>query len=70
MYSFLDFKAGYHHTGLSLETPKKSAFMTLMEKFELKNVPSAQVPALFQQLINDVLKGVNERCQFYKSLLR
>ena len=58
--SSLDYTSGYHHITLLPEAQKKSAFMTLIGKFKFMKVPFGlgQAPAYFQQLINEVVKGL------------
>ena len=60
VYSSFDCTYGYCHITLSPKAPKKPAFVTPIGKFELKKVPFSLVQALtnFQQLINEVLKGL------------
>ena len=50
----------YHHIALLSEAQKKPAFVTPNGKLEFKKVPLglAQVLAYFQQLINEVLRGL------------
>ena len=60
VYSLLDCTSGYLHIALSSEAEKKSAFMMPFGKFEFKKVPFglAQAPTHFQQLRNEVPKGL------------
>ena len=50
IYSTLDLRSGYYHITLSVDSQKKSAFVTLMGKFEFIKVPFGltQAPANFQ----------------------
>ena len=59
--SYLDCTLGYHHIALSPKTQKKSAFATAVGKFEFEKVSFAfvQTPVHFQQVINEVWKGIN-----------
>ena len=57
IYSTVDMKSDYYHLVLSKESRPKSAFVTLVGKWEFKRCPFglAQTPAYFQRLINEVL---------------
>ena len=59
VYSSLESTSGYHHIALLPEAKQKSAFLTLICKFEYKKVPFslAQALAHFKKLINEVFKG-------------
>ena len=62
VFSSLDLRSGYYHIGLSDSAKPKSAFvLSSLGKYQFNRVPFrlAQVPAYFQKLINDVLKGCN-----------
>ena len=62
VFSTLDLRSGYYHTGLSDSAKPKTAFVvTGMGKFEFNRVPFglAQVPAYFQRLIHEVLTDCN-----------
>ena len=60
-YSSLDSSCGYHHIALSPKAQKKSAFVMPIGNFEFKKVPFglAQDPTHFQQLINDLIRGLS-----------
>ena len=63
IFSTFDMRSGYHHVTLSLESQAKSAFVIggpLGGKFEFKVCPFrlAQVPAYFQRLVDEVLRGL------------
>ena len=63
IYSTFDMGSGYHHMALSPESQPKSAFVIGVPqgaKFEFKVYPFglAQVPAYFQRLVNEVLRGL------------
>ena len=59
--STLDLRSGYYHIALSVDSQRKSAFVTPMGKFEFWKVSFglAQAAAFFQQLINEVLSGLD-----------
>ena len=62
VFSSLDLRSGYYHIGLSESAKPKSAFvLSSLGKYQFNRVPFrlTQVPAYFQKLINDVLKGCN-----------
>ena len=62
VFSSLDLRSGYYHTGLKDSAKPKSAFvLSSLGKYQFNRVPFrlAQAPAYFQKLINDVLKGCN-----------
>ena len=62
-----DLRSGYYHIGLSDSAKPKSAFvLSSLGKYQFNRVPFglAQVPAYFQKLINDILKG----CNFHNGL--
>ena len=62
VFSSLDLRSRYYHIGLTDSAKPKSAFVLLsLRKYQFNRVPFglAQVPAYFQKLINDVLKGCN-----------
>ena len=60
IFSTFDLRSGYHHMALSWEARAKSAFVTLMDKFEFTRCPFglSQAPAYFQRSINKVIKGL------------
>ena len=52
----------HYHIGLTDSAKPKSAFMlSSLSKYQFNRVPFrlAQVPAYFQKLINDILRGCN-----------
>ena len=60
VFSSLDLRSGYYHTGLSESAKPKSAFMLLsLGKYQFNRVPFglSQAPAYFHKVINDILKG-------------
>ena len=62
VFSSLDLRSGYYHIGLTESAKPKSAFViSSLGKYQFNRVPFglAQVPAYFQKLINDVLRGCN-----------
>ena len=61
IYSPSDFRSGYYHIALSVDSQRKSAFVAPMGKYEFQKGPFglAQAPAYFQQLINEVLSGLD-----------
>ena len=61
IYSTLDLRSGYYQIALSVDSQRKSAFVTPKGKFEFQKVPFglAQAPAYFQWLIIEVLSGLN-----------
>ena len=63
VFSTLDLRSGCYHIGLTDSAKPKSAFvLSSLGKYQFNRVPFGlvQVPAYFQKLINDVLKG----CKF------
>ena len=60
IFSTFDLRSGYHLMELSPEARAKSAFVTLLDKFEFTRCPFGltQAPAYFQRLINKVIKGL------------
>ena len=62
IFSSLDLRSGYYHIGLTDSAKPKSAFvLSSLGKYQFNRVSFglAQVPAYFQKLINDILKGCN-----------
>ena len=62
VFSSLDLRSGYYHIGLSESVKPKSAFvLSSLGKYQFNRVPFglAQVPAYFQNLIINMLKGCN-----------
>ena len=62
VFSSLELRSGYYHIGLTDSAKPKSAFvLSSLGKYQFNRVPFGltQVPAYFQKLINDVLKGLN-----------
>ena len=62
VFSSLYLRSGYYHIGLKESAKPKSTFvLSSLGKYQFNRVPFglAQVPAYFQKLINDVLKGCN-----------
>ena len=61
IYLAIDCASGYHHIALSPEAQRNLAFVIPVGKFDFKKVPFvlAQSLANFQQLINEVLKGIS-----------
>ena len=64
IYSTFDMRSGYYHIALTEESQPKSAFVVggpKGGKYEFKVVPFglAQAPAYFQQLVNQVLEGLD-----------
>ena len=59
IYSNFDMRSGYYHMVLSEKAGPKTAFVSSYGKWEFKSCPfgSAQAPAYFQRLINEVLSG-------------
>ena len=59
-FSTLDFRAGYHHIGLTTDSIPKTAFTSPFGKYEYVKVPFglAQAPAYFQELMTGVLKDL------------
>ena len=57
-FSMLDLQAGYHHIPLDVLSIPKTAFTSLLVKYEYIKVPFAltQAPAYFQELMTGVLK--------------
>ena len=60
-YTTLDLRSGYHHIALDKDSIKKTAFVAPFGKYEYLKVPFdlAQAPASFQNLMNNVLNGLN-----------
>ena len=63
IFSTFDMRSGYHHVALSPESQSKSAFVIGGPhggKFEFKVCPfgSAQAPAYFQRLVDEVLMAL------------
>ena len=60
IFSTFDLRSGYHHMELSPDARAKSAFVTLLDKFEFTRCPFGltEAPAYFQRLINKVIKGL------------
>ena len=71
VYSSLGCTCGYHHIVLSPEVQKKSAFVMPIERFEFKKVPFGlvEVPVNFQQIINEVLKGLSVAFRYLDNIL-
>ena len=62
VFSSLDLRSGYYHIRLAESAKPKSAFLlSSLGKYQFNRVPFrlTQVPAYFQKLINDMLKGCN-----------
>ena len=61
IYSTIDLRSRYYHIALSVESQRKSAFVTPARKSEFQKVPSglAQTPAYLQRLISEVLSGID-----------
>ena len=59
-FSTLDFRAGYHHIGLTTDLIPKTAFTSPFGKYEYIKVPFglAQAPTYFQELMTGVLKDL------------
>ena len=62
VFTTLDLRSGYYHTGLSESSKAKTAFVTLFGKYQFEAVPFglAQAPAYFQKLISMVLQGCSD----------
>ena len=62
MISTLDLAKGYWQIPLSTEASEKTAFITPsgLYKFEVMSFGLHSVPAMFQQMMNYVLKGCEE----------
>ena len=60
-FTTLDLCSGYYHIGLTDAVKPKTAFVTLHGKWHFNMVPFslAQVPSYFQQLMNQVLQGLD-----------
>ena len=60
IFSTLDLRARYHHTGLTTDSIPKMAFTSPFGKYEYVKVPFglAQAPAYFQELMTGVLKDL------------
>ena len=61
IFTTLDLCSGYYHIGLTEEAKLKTAFVTSHGKWHFSMVPFglAQVPSYFQQLMNQVLQGLD-----------
>ena len=61
VFTTLDLRSGYYHIGLSETAKPKTAFMTPHGKWQFNMVPFglAQAPSYFQQLMNQVLQGLD-----------
>ena len=59
IFSTINLRSGYYHTGLIRESRAKSAFVVPMGKWQFKRTPFglSQAPAYFQLLIDKVLMG-------------
>ena len=60
IYSTFNIRSGYYHMVLSEKSRPKSAFVSLVGKWEFKRCPFglAQTAAYFQRLVNEVLSGL------------
>ena len=60
-FSTLDLPSGYYHIGLTNAVKPKTAFITPHGKWHFNMVPFglAQAPSYFQQLMNQVLQGLD-----------
>ena len=58
VFSTLNLRSGYYHTGLSEKSKAKTAFFTPFGKYQFEAVPFGlvQAPTYFQQLISMVLQ--------------
>ena len=61
IFTTLDLHSGYYHIGLTDEAKPKTAFITPHGKWHFNMVPFglAQAPSYFQQLMNQVLQGLD-----------
>ena len=61
IFTTLDLCSGYYHIGLTDEAKLKTAFITPHGKWHFNMVPFglAQAPSYFQQLMNQVLQGLD-----------
>ena len=61
IFSTLDLCSGYYHIGLTNAAKPKTAFVTPHSKWHFNMVPFglAQAPSYFQQLMNQVLQGLD-----------
>ena len=61
IFSKLDLCSGYYHIGLTNAVKLKTAFVTPHSKWYFNMVPFglAQAPSYFQQLMNQVLQGLD-----------
>ena len=61
IFTTLDLHSGYYHIGLMDAAKPKTAFITPHGKWHFNMVPfgSAQAPLYFQQLMNQVLQGLD-----------
>ena len=61
VFSTIDLRSGYYHIALGKDSRAKTAFVMPFGKYEflLISFGSAQTPAYFQLLINQVLEGLN-----------
>ena len=64
-------RSGYYHIALSVDSERKSAFVTQMGKFNLCKVPFglAQASAYFQWLINDILSSLDFALSYLDDIL-
>ena len=61
IFTTLDLQSGYYHIGLTDAVKPKTGFITPHGKWHFNMVPFglAQAPSYFQQLMNQVLQGLN-----------
>ena len=61
VFSTIDLKSAYYHVALGKDSRAKTAFVTPFGKYEFPMVQFglAQALAYFQQLMNQVLEGLN-----------
>ena len=61
IFTTLDLRSGYYHIGLTDAVKLKTAFVTPHSKWHFNMVPFglAQAPLYFQQLMNQVLQGLD-----------
>ena len=61
IFTTLDLHSSYYHIGLIDAVKPKTAFVTPHSKWHFNMVPFdlAQAPSYFQQLINQVLQGLD-----------
>ena len=61
IFTTLDLHSGYYHIGLTDEANLKKAFVTPHSKwhFNMVSFGLAQAPLYFQQLMNQVLQGLD-----------